>query len=102
MRKVVKVRLTNGQEITAYIPDEGHNLQEHSTPVRRLGTICRCALPCSARSRDAQVEKRRVSRSKYGETPEGDKKKPLTDDVDDAEQLRERFIRMSNLQPVGR
>src|SRR5258707_13812934 len=30
MRKVAKVRLTNGSEIIAYIPDEGHNLQEHS------------------------------------------------------------------------
>ena len=30
MRKVAKVRLTNGYEVIAYIPDEGHNLQEHS------------------------------------------------------------------------
>ena len=54
MRKVAKVRLTNGFEIIAYIPDEGHNLQEHSIVLVR-GTLDA-----------AGVEKRRVSRSKYG------------------------------------
>jgi small subunit ribosomal protein S12 len=54
MRKVAKVRLTNGYEIIAYIPDEGHNLQEHSI------VLVRGALDA------AGVEKRRVSRSKYG------------------------------------
>src|ERR1700742_1153001 len=52
MRKVAKVRLTNGYEIIAYIPDEGHNLQEHSIVL----------VPPAAPG----VEKRRVSRSKYG------------------------------------
>ena len=54
MRKVAKVRLTNGYEVIAYIPDEGHNLQEHSIVLVR-GTLDA-----------AGVEKRRVSRSKYG------------------------------------
>ncbi len=70
MRKVAKIRLTNGIEIIAYIPDEGHNLQEHSIVLVRGGRvkdlpgvryhIVRGALDC------AGVEKRRVSRSKYG------------------------------------
>jgi small subunit ribosomal protein S12 len=70
MRKVAKVRLTNGYEVIAYIPDEGHNLQEHSIVLVRGGRvkdlpgvryhIVRGTLDC------AGVEKRRVSRSKYG------------------------------------
>ena len=70
MRKVAKVRLTNGFEVIAYIPDEGHNLQEHSSVLVRGGRvkdlpgvryhIVRGTLDC------AGVEKRRVSRSKYG------------------------------------
>lgn len=70
MRKVAKVRLTNGFEVIAYIPDEGHNLQEHSIVLVRGGRvkdlpgvryhIVRGTLDCSG------VEKRRVSRSKYG------------------------------------
>ena len=70
MRKVAKVRLTNGYEIIAYIPDEGHNLQEHSIVMVRGGRvkdlpgvryhIVRGTLDA------AGVEKRRVSRSKYG------------------------------------
>ena len=70
MRKVAKVRLTNGFEVIAYIPDEGHNLQEHSIVLVRGGRvkdlpgvryhIVRGALDA------AGVEKRRVSRSKYG------------------------------------
>jgi len=39
MRKVAKVRLTNGYEIIAYIPDEGHNLQEHSIVLVRGGRV---------------------------------------------------------------
>jgi small subunit ribosomal protein S12 len=39
MRKVAKVRLTNGNEIIAYIPDEGHNLQEHSIVLVRGGRV---------------------------------------------------------------
>ena len=70
MRKVAKIRLTNGYEIIAYIPDEGHNLQEHSIVLVRGGRvkdlpgvryhIVRGSLDA------AGVEKRRVSRSKYG------------------------------------
>ena len=70
MRKVAKIRLTNGFEIIAYIPDEGHNLQEHSIVLVRGGRvkdlpgvryhIVRGTLDAGG------VEKRRVSRSKYG------------------------------------
>ncbi len=70
LRKVARVRLTNGIEVTAYIPGEGHNLQEHSMVLVRGGRvkdlpgvryhIVRGAL-------DAQgVEGRKKSRSKYG------------------------------------
>jgi small subunit ribosomal protein S12 len=69
IRKIARVRLTNGTEVTAYIPGEGHNLQEHSVVVLRGGrvkdvglryTIVRGVL-------DAQgVEKRRKGRSQYG------------------------------------
>jgi len=70
IRKVSKVRLTNGVEVIAYIPDEGHNLQEHSIVLVRGGRvkdlpgvryhIVRGALDSMG------VEKRRRSRSKYG------------------------------------
>ena len=39
LRKIARVRLTNGQEVTAYIPGEGHNLQEHSIVLIRGGRI---------------------------------------------------------------
>src|SRR5213083_408953 len=70
MRKVAKVRLTNGYEVIAYIPDEGHNLQEHSIVLVRGGRVK--DLPgvryhiVGGRWMPAGVEKRRVSRSKYG------------------------------------
>ena len=70
IRKVAKVRLTNGIEVIAYIPDEGHTLQEHSVVLVRGGRIkdlpgvryhiVRGTLDCLG------VEKRRRSRSKYG------------------------------------
>jgi small subunit ribosomal protein S12 len=70
LRKVAKVRLTNGFEIIAYIPGEGHNLQEHSIVLVRGGRvkdlpgvryhIVRGALDA------AGVNDRRRSRSKYG------------------------------------
>ncbi|MFT4586356.1 MAG: small subunit ribosomal protein S12 [Limisphaerales bacterium] len=79
MRKVCKVRLTNSQEVIAYIPDEGHNLQEHSIVLVRGGRVkdlpgvryhvVRGALDASG------VEKRRVSRSKYGVKRPKDAKK---------------------------
>ena len=70
MRKVARVRLTNGNEVNAYIPGEGHNLQEHSIVLVRGGrvkdlpgvryTIVRGALDT------AGVADRLQSRSKYG------------------------------------
>src|SRR3954452_6942895 len=70
IRQVTKVRLKNGYDVIAYTPDEGHNLQEHSIVLIRGGRvkdlpgvryhIVRGTLDASG------VEKRRVSRSKYG------------------------------------
>lgn len=70
MRKIARVRLTNKQEGTVYIPGEGHNLQEHSSVLIRGGRvkdlpgvryhIIRGALDT------AGVAKRKQSRSKYG------------------------------------
>ena len=39
LRKVARVRLSNGSEVTAYIPGEGHNLQEHSVVLLRGGRV---------------------------------------------------------------
>ena len=70
LRKVARVRLTNGMEVTAYIPGEGHNLQEHSVVVIRGGRvkdlpgvryhIVRGVLDTTG------VEARKQQRSKYG------------------------------------
>ncbi|MCR4275403.1 MAG: 30S ribosomal protein S12 [Candidatus Wolfebacteria bacterium] len=70
LRKVARVRLTNGQEVTAYIPGEGHNLQEHSVVLIRGGRvkdlpgvryhIIRGILDTTG------VENRKQQRSKYG------------------------------------
>lgn len=70
LRKVARVRLTNGMEVTAYIPGEGHNLQEHAVVLLRGGRvkdlpgvryhIVRGILDT------AGVDKRRQQRSKYG------------------------------------
>lgn len=70
LRKVCKVRLTNGFEVISYIGGEGHNLQEHSVVMIRGGRVkdlpgvryhtLRGVLDC------AGIEKRRQSRSKYG------------------------------------
>ena len=70
LRKVARVRLTNGMEVTAYIPGEGHNLQEHSVVLIRGGRvkdlpgvryhIVRGALDTNG------VEDRSRGRSKYG------------------------------------
>ena len=70
LRKVARVRLTNGIEVTSYIPGEGHNLQEHSVVLIRGGRVK--DLPgvryhTVRGTLDAVgVEKRRQSRSKYG------------------------------------
>ncbi len=70
LRKVARVRLTNGLEVTAYIPGEGHNLQEHSVVLLRGGRvkdlpgvryhIVRGVLDSGS------VEGRKQKRSKYG------------------------------------
>lgn len=70
LRKVARVRLTNGYEVTSYIPGEGHNLQEHSVVLIRGGRVK--DLPgvryhtIRGTLDTAGVEKRRRSRSKYG------------------------------------
>jgi small subunit ribosomal protein S12 len=69
IRKIARVRLTNGQEITAYIPGEGHNLQEHSVVVVRAGRVKDINVRYQVvrgRLDAAAVEKRNVSRSRYG------------------------------------
>lgn len=70
LRKIARVRLTNGMEVTAYIPGMGHNLQEHSVVLLRGGrvkdligvryTIVRGVLDATG------VEGRKKSRSRYG------------------------------------
>jgi small subunit ribosomal protein S12 len=70
LRKIARVRLTNGQEVTAYVGGEGHNLQEHSVVLVKGGRvrdlpgvryhIVRGALDSLG------VDKRRQGRSKYG------------------------------------
>lgn len=70
LRKIARVRLTNGREVNAYIPGEGHNLQEHSMVLVRGGRvkdlpgvryhIVRGTLDCLG------VNGRRRGRSKYG------------------------------------
>ncbi len=70
LRKIARVRLSNGKEVTVYIPGEGHNLQEHSIVLIRGGRVrdlpgvryhvLRGCLDASG------VETRRRSRSKYG------------------------------------
>jgi len=70
LRKVAKVRMTNGQEVIAYIPGEGHNLQEHSIVLVRGGRVK--DLPgvryhiVRGTLDTAGVENRRQRRSKYG------------------------------------
>jgi small subunit ribosomal protein S12 len=70
LRKITRVRLTNGIEVTAYIPGEGHTLQEHSVVLIRGGRVkdlpgvryhvVRGALDATG------VEDRQQTRSKYG------------------------------------
>ena len=70
LRKVARVRLTNGFEVTSYIPGEGHNLQEHSVVMIRGGRVK--DLPgvryhiIRGTLDTAGVANRRQSRSKYG------------------------------------
>ncbi|MDP7169303.1 MAG: 30S ribosomal protein S12, partial [Nitrospinota bacterium] len=70
LRKVARVRLTNGMEVTTYIPGEGHNLQEHSIVLIRGGRVK--DLPgiryhvVRGTLDSVGVEARRNGRSKYG------------------------------------
>ncbi len=70
LRKVARVRLTNGMEVTTYIPGEGHNLQEHSIVLIRGGSVK--DLPgvryhvVRGTLDSVGVEARRNGRSKYG------------------------------------
>lgn len=70
LRKVARVRLTNGLEVTAYIPGEGHNLQEHSVVLVRGGRVkdlpgVRYHIVRGAQQTSG-VNNRQKSRSKYG------------------------------------
>ena len=67
IRKIARVRLTNGMEITAYIPGEGHNLQEHSVVMVRAGRVKDINVRYQVvrgRLDAGGVEKRNVSRSR--------------------------------------
>ncbi len=76
LRKVARVRLSNGKEITAYIPGVDHNLQEHSIVLVRGGRvrdlpgvryhIVRGTLDCAGVENDKDGRPRNRSRSKYG------------------------------------
>ena len=70
LRKVARVKLTNGQEVTAYIPGEGHNLQEHSVVLisgGRVKDLPGVRYHIIRGTLDTQgLEKRRQRRSKYG------------------------------------
>ena len=76
LRKVARVRLTNNQEVTAYIPGVGHNLQEHSLVLVRGGRvkdlpgvryhIIRGTLDCMGVEGDKSGRPRRRGRSHYG------------------------------------
>lgn len=82
LRKVARVRLSNRKEITAYIPGEGHNLQEHAIVLVRGGRVK--DLPgvkyhiVRGVYDTAGVEKRKTSRSKYGVKREREKKNTTT------------------------
>lgn len=70
LRKIARVRLTNGMEVTAYIPGEGHNLQEHSVVTIRGGRVkdligVRYHI-VRGRLDTAGIESRKKSRSRYG------------------------------------
>ena len=69
IRKIARVRLSNGIEVTAYIPGMGHNLQEHSVVLLRGGRVKDVGLRYSVVRGvldAAGVEKRRKGRSQYG------------------------------------
>lgn len=92
IRKVARVRLTNGMEVTAYIPGEGHELQEHSIVVIRGGRVkdlpgvryhvVRGILDTTG------VEGRKQQRSKYGTKKEGDAKKAIAREGEESSPLK--------------
>src|ERR1700684_4355297 len=77
IRKIARVRLTNGMEVTAYIPGEGHNLQEHSVVLLRGGRVKDIGVQYTivrGKLDTAGLEKRRRGRSLYGaKKPKGEK-----------------------------
>lgn len=69
VRKIARVRLTNGMEVTAYIPGEGHNLQEHSVVLLRGGRVKDVGVQYTivrGKLDTAGLEKRKNGRSRYG------------------------------------
>lgn len=69
IRKIARVRLTNRQEITAYIPGEKHNLQEHSVVLVRGGRVKDIGVNYTVvrgKYDSTGVDARRVARSRYG------------------------------------
>jgi small subunit ribosomal protein S12 len=69
IRKIARVRLSNGMEVTAYIPGEGHNLQEHSVVLLRGGRVKDIGVQYTivrGKLDTAGIEKRRRGRSRYG------------------------------------
>ena len=67
LRKIARVRLSNGIEVTSYIPGEGHNLQEHSVVLIRGGIVPGTSYHIVRGTLDtAGVANRRQARSKYG------------------------------------
>lgn len=77
IRKIARVRLTNGQEVTAYIPGEKHTLQEHSVVMIRGGRVKDIGVRYTivrGRLDAAGVDARRRGRSRYGaKKPKGGK-----------------------------
>lgn len=69
IRKIARVRLSNGMEVTAYVPGEGHNLQEHSVVMVRGGRVKDIGVQYTivrGKLDTAGIEKRRRGRSRYG------------------------------------
>jgi len=69
IRKIARVRLSNGQEITAYIPGEGHTLQEHSVVLVRGGRVKDIGVQYTVvrgKYDATSVDKRTMGRSRYG------------------------------------
>jgi len=88
LRKVARVRLTNGMEVTAYIPGEGHNLQEHSVILLRGGRVkdlpgVRYHIVRGVLDSEG-VEGRKQKRSRYGTKRPGKEKKIATESTEEA------------------